>query len=509
MTQKALYPIVDLFAGPGGLGEGFASFEDTPSEYVFRTALSIENEEYAHATLELRHFFRAFPPDEAPDEYYQYLEGSILKTELFKAYPKEADAAEKSAWLCTLSKEAHDEVKKRISSMIKGIEKWVLIGGPPCQAYSLVGRARMRGRPDFESDPRHFLYKEYLRTIAEHKPPVFVMENVKGLLSAKLEDQYLIRLILRDLRNPEKAIFKRKSEVTYNLYSLTEEGKQGMNADPRSFVVKAEEYGIPQARHRIFIVGVRSDLNDMPGTLEKQSSPTVKEMIEDLPSIRSGLSKSEDSYEKWLEIMAGIERQDWYSTSKSAPLAKLTQKAKEHINTLRKRKPMRTASSAYSAKATPSYFLQDDKLQMLSSHESRSHMDSDIQRYFFAALYSEVHGTSPKLADFPSQLLPKHKNVKIGRQGKMFSDRFRVQLANTQATTITSHISKDGHYFIHYDPSQCRSLTVREAARLQTFPDNYKFEGPRTAQYHQVGNAVPPLLAQKIAELIYELLEGI
>lgn len=103
--------------------------------------------------------------------------------------------------------------------------------------------------------------------------------------------------------------------------------------------------------------------------------------------------------------------------------------------------------------------------------------------------------------------MPDHKNVGLGREGKMFSDRFRVQLPDRPATTVTSHISKDGHYFIHYDPPQCRSLTVREAARVQTFPDNYKFEGPRTAQYHQIGNAVPPYLSRQIATIIAEVLD--
>src|SRR5690606_5990996 len=130
----------------------------------------------------------------------------------------------------------------------------------------------------------------------------------------------------------------------------------------------------------------------------------------------------------------------------------------------------------------------DSRLAALDSHEARAHMASDLRRYAFAASFASITGKSPKLADFPEELLPEHQNVELGREGKMFADRFRVQLPDQPSTTITSHISKDGHYFIHYDPLQCRSLTVREAARLQTFPDNYKFEGPRTAQYHQVGN---------------------
>ena len=147
-------------------------------------------------------------------------------------------------------------------------------------------------------------------------------------------------------------------------------------------------------------------------------------------------------------------------------------------------------------------WFSDARLHGVCNHATRSHIRADLHRYFFVAAFGCVHGRSPLLNDFPKALLPNHENVAEALRETKFNDRFRVQIANRPATTITSHISKDGHYFIHPDPAQCRSLTVREAARLQTFPDNYFFEGPRTQQYHQVGNAVPPLLACQIAGIV-------
>ena len=146
-------------------------------------------------------------------------------------------------------------------------------------------------------------------------------------------------------------------------------------------------------------------------------------------------------------------------------------------------------------------FLNDRNLVGLSGTETRGHMPSDLARYLFAACFAAAEGVSPRSHQFPESLAPNHKNWATGK----FNDRFRVQVANSPASTITSHISKDGHYFIHPDPTQCRSLTVREAARLQTFPDNYHFMGNRTEQFTQVGNAVPPFLAKQVANSILNL----
>jgi DNA (cytosine-5)-methyltransferase 1 len=163
-------------------------------------------------------------------------------------------------------------------------------------------------------------------------------------------------------------------------------------------------------------------------------------------------------------------------------------------------------------KATVQYntdWYLDEKLNGVCNHESRSHIKSDLYRYLFVSSFASVKGRSPKLSDFPASLLPQHKNVAKGIEENKFADRFRAQRYGVPSKTITSHISKDGHYFIHPDPSQCRSLTVREAARIQTFPDNYFFCGPRTQQFHQVGNAVPPFLARQIAEIVKDVLKQV
>ncbi|WP_223478075.1 DNA cytosine methyltransferase [Oricola indica] len=510
-AQRNTYPIIDLFAGPGGLGEGFLSSVDTKGRFRFRDSVSIERDNFSHQTLLLRHFLRAFGERGFPKEYYTYLDGKISREALFELYPEQLRHAEESALRISLGKEEHDRVRGIIDERLKGENKWALIGGPPCQAYSLVGRSRMMNNPDFQEDERHFLYREYLKIIADHSPPVFVMENVKGLLSAKVKGEPVITRILADLSKPGEALADKNESLGYRLYSLSEEGEMTSDADPRQFLVKAEEYGVPQARHRMFIVGIRGDIDIVPRQLQRSTPPTVEETIGMLPKVRSGLSR-QDSLEAWKSVISEFD--------KSALAGHLNghKYAKDVVSEVRlaldeiARNPLERSSSKYPARSNSPHkavqSLYDDRLTTLTSHEARGHMPSDLHRYLFSAAFTAHAKRSPKLSDFPDFLLPEHKNVARGQAGEMFSDRFRVQKKDQHSTTVTSHISKDGHYFIHYDPAQCRSLTVREAARLQTFPDNYKFEGPRTAQFHQIGNAVPPFLAGQIAEIIAEVLDS-
>ena len=509
--SKTKYPVVDVFAGPGGLGEGFASFQDESGNSRFESVASIEMDEFSHRTLHLRHFLRTFPEGEFPDEYYKYLKEEILLEELFALFPAAKEDADKTALKISLGLENHARVKKLINQKLARKKKWALVGGPPCQAYSLVGRSRMMGDPEFEKDIRHFLYREYLKIIIDHRPPVFVMENVKGLLSARVNGELVINMIVSDLSNPKAALGNQSNGLGYKLYSLSEDEVLEKEFDPRLFLIKAEEYGVPQCRHRMFIIGIRNDIDISPGRLSRQKPPTVKQAIGGLPSIRSGLSRGRDDPKKWRKEIAKLARMGIKRGLNGSEYAgEIASNIVASINS--DRCPEERFSTHYPGKPRCRHEavsdLYDPRLSVLTGHESRGHMPSDLRRYMFAAAFSQVTDKSPKLSDFPEVLLPDHQNVELGRSGKMFSDRFRVQLPDKPSTTITSHISKDGHYFIHYDPVQCRSLSVREAARLQTFPDNYKFEGPRTSQYHQVGNAIPPYLARQIAEIISEVLNA-
>ncbi|MBC3539574.1 DNA cytosine methyltransferase [Rufibacter sediminis] len=521
MEEFKSIPVIDLFAGPGGLGEGFSSVKNN-DKYFFDIKLSIEKDPVAQTTLKLRSFYRKFLHNglDVPKEYYNLLrEPSLKKREkllknLYAQYWEVAKEAEAEARRIELgSKEIPplyvDALIK--NALGKDNKHWVLIGGPPCQAFSLVGRSRVGGV--HEADHRVYLYKEYLRIIAEHQPSVFIMENVKGLLSAQVNGEKVFEWMLRDLKDPA-SVFESSNSSKYTIYSLAKTKIK----DHKDYLIKAENYSIPQKRHRVILIGIREDINIKPRTLKATDKITLKSIIGDLPPLRSALSrefvesemvdgkkkrkyeKLEDAEELWNEKVK-IFREQLLAKNEFGVEKELSDKVLfengigaefiECTDTIAKEHPLYA-------------WYSDSKLGGVVNHESRSHLLQDIKRYLFASLYSKHNNKFPRLADYAKydkELLPDHQSASTGK----FVDRFRVQLPNDTATTVTSHISKDGHYFIHYDPKQCRSLTVREAARIQTFPDNYLFWGGRTSQFHQVGNAVPPYLAKQIGDIVKDL----
>ena len=507
MSFSSPIPIVDLFAGPGGLGEGFSSANDGSS---FKILVSAEMDTAAHSTLKLRAFYRNLKMQggEALDSYYSFCNG-ITTTSYDEKTLSAWNEAEAEAQKLTLG---NDEDNKKLYEIIEKAElsksiTWLLIGGPPCQAYSLVGRARNRGIEGYkaESDHRHYLYREYLKVIQKYKPAIFVMENVKGILSSKVEGEKIFHSILQDLSDPDRAL-DQKYDVGYRIHSLALPTVFDRNMDPKAinvhdFIIRAEDYGIPQARHRVILIGVREDLQKAPKQLNKTKTTSVMDAISNLPSLRSRLSKESDSPAAWVEAVRRHIEELRVQAEKKSDLGKLATilsglsgkiNAQASYGALRlpiKGKPIWETSELHE-------WYRDNRLTHWLNHESRGHMSSDLKRYIYASSFANANKCSPKghkQFDLDG-LRPNHENWETGK----FADRFRVQLFDRPATTVTSHISKDGHYFIHPDPAQCRSLTVREAARLQTFPDNYFFQGNRTQQFHQVGNAVPPMLAKKL-----------
>lgn len=492
-------PVVDLFAGPGGLGEGFSSLCDDSGQALFRIGLSVEKDPVAHRTLTLRAVFRQLRNTEDAEHYYRYITGEIDEFS-FRQYPGIARAFEhaaREARCLELGKCDTEELDMAIQNALQGAKIWVLIGGPPCQAYSLAGRSRRAGDASFYSDEKHFLYREYLRIIQRHQPTVFVMENVKGLLSSRHSGDSMFEKILMDLSRPDE-------NLEYDIRSFVCVGNQEA-LKHGDYVIHAEEYGIPQKRHRVILLGVKKTLNITNHRLLKQqhATVTVRDAIGDMPKIRSRLSR-QDCFSKWWQAVNGITDR---LVSCSQEICDGVQNV---LNMIFEDDKLSTGGSFVahrfeeSGQSVLQEWLRDSRMEGICQHEARGHMATDLMRYLYSAVFAKINEVSPKLENFPDSLLPAHRNA-IDRAKIPFNDRFRVQCEDRPATTVVAHIAKDGHYYIHYDPSQCRSLTVREAARLQTFPDNYFFMGNRTEQYTQVGNAVPPLLARQLAEVVNEI----
>ncbi|MBR4386126.1 MAG: DNA cytosine methyltransferase [Treponema sp.] len=411
---------LDLFAGAGGLSEGFIHEGFTPVAHI-------EMSEAACFTLKTRAAFHYLQSQSNLEPYKLYTSGKTSRNEFYSSIPTEI----LDSVICKeISDETINELFQQIDKRLKKDSIDLIIGGPPCQAYSLVGRARDPNR--MENDRRNYLFKYYTRFLEKYKPTFFVFENVMGLLSAKD-------------RNGEKYFDIMRKEFENCGYKLKYE------------ILSANEFGIPQHRKRIILVGKKTN-SDFNFPLPEKWNPqiTINDVFSDLPSLKSGEGKIyqctlKKSHTKWLD---------------DAEIRNIDLPVTFHI--------------------------------------SRPNSKQDLEIYRRAVDLWDKKQKRLSYLDLP-QKLQTHKNT------KSFLDRFKVVAGDESASqTVVAHIAKDGHYYIHPDITQNRSITPREAARLQTFPDDYYFESisgkpSRTEAYKQIGNAVPVLLAQKIATKLKEI----
>lgn len=407
-TQKM--NVIDLFAGGGGLSEGFLKEN-------FNIITKIEKDRAACETLITRGAFHDLKKQGKLTIYKDYLKGKLNKNEMLEEC-KEFN--EKSVICDEINEDTIQNLISTVDEQLGDRDLDVIIGGPPCQAYSLVGRARNNLIKD--SDERVYLYKFYMEFLKHYKPKLFLFENVKGLLSFKdVDGKLLLPKILKDL-----------SSIGYNVEYT---------------VLDASEYGVPQKRERVFIVGYREKIEkgffEALEDFKQPCSVTIEQLFKDLPSLKAG-----ESYEGYQYNEIGLNNM-----------------IREHIRA--------------------------DNWNILTQHIARPHNENDLEIYKIVSK-ARSENINFMYNNLPSDL-QKHKNT------LSFLDRFKALNGKGLSHTITAHISKDGHYYIHYDVEQNRSISVREAARIQTFPDDYYFETSRTSAFNQIGNAVPPLLARKLA----------
>lgn len=400
--MKKIYTFVDLFAGCGGLSEGFY-------QEGYKPLLHLEIDPTACKTLKTRM------------SYYGYNQEEIDNTVL-------------CADITTIN------LKKDIDSRIKE-EVDIIIGGPPCQAFSTVGRAQ--DPHGMENDPRNYLFESYLKILNHLKPKMFIFENVKGLLTAKPKGVNIYSLIMKEMSKTYKVL-----------------------DDPKTTLLNAVNYGVPQERERLIIIGIRKDIEIDPQEVYKLIKKThyspseknsklkkyvsVEEAISDLPKLLPGEGEEIIDFKenKWNDYILNIRKKDF------------------------------------------------DKLY---NHSARNHNQADRERY---RILSKNNGW--QLKD-----LQKVRPDLIHHDPKHFGNRYTVQVYDLPGKTVVAHLYKDGNLFIHPDYHQERTFTVREAARIQSFPDDFFFEGSRTDQFKQVGNAVPPLLSKVCAIAIKKTLKKI
>lgn len=411
MRKSLIY--IDLFAGGGGLSEGFI-------QEGFEPVAHVEFNVAACNTLRTRMAYHSLMQADREDLYADYLSGEMSRDQLYNAVPRRVI---ESIINEEISPDSLGRIYDRIDSSLQGRKVDVIIGGPPCQAYSVVGRARDPNR--MVEDKRNHLYKSYAEFLKKYLPKRFVFENVAGLLSARNREGQSYFDAIRSLFH----------QIGY------ESGYAQL---------RANDYGVLQNRKRVVLVGWRKGTGaSYPEPEQWTPNATVNEVFGDLPSIGAGEGTV-------LPCNLLPEKSQWREEAGIAGNFPVTW------------------------------------------HVARPHTDRDLEIYRIAVIQWNQSGSRLHYSALPSHL-------KTHRNRTSFTDRFKVVAADLPTSqTVVAHICKDGHYYIHPDLEQNRSITPREAARLQTFPDDYFFEGAnckpaRTHAFKQIGNAVPVLLARKIA----------
>lgn len=405
---------IDIFAGAGGLSEGFI-------RQGFKPVAHVEMNKDAVLTLKTRTVYHYLKKINRLEIYNQYLLGEITQDDLYKNYPDINNVVIQDE----ISDETIDSIFKTIDANLERMDQSnvdLLIGGPPCQAYSLVGRARdPYGK---EHDPRNFLYKQYVKFLNKYKPKMFIFENVPGILTAGKGELFL------DIK-------KYMHDAGYNIEAKT---------------LDASHFGVLQKRMRVILIGWHKETNLSYPVFENIiHNYQVNDLLDDLPELEPGQSMKNGKY-------------------------------KGDVN-----------------KYLLGFKIRDN-CDTLTQHIARPHNENDREIYREVINKWDNENKRLKYNELPDKLQT-HKNK------KSFLDRYKVVAADKSYThTMVAHIAKDGHYYIHPDIKQLRSISVREAARIQSFPDNYFFEGSRTAAFTQIGNAVPPLMSEALASKLKEML---
>ena len=403
---------IDLFAGAGGLSEGFIRQGFNPIAHVEMNKLACD-------TLTTRVAFHYLKANNIESEYHQYLKGEVTREKFLENIP---NSLLNSVINSEISDKTIPDIFSKINQQLKNKKVDVIIGGPPCQAYSIVGRAR--DPKNMEDDPRNHLYKQYVKFLREYKPKMFVFENVPGMLSAK-NGEYFNKI---------------KNAIR----------KEGYLFDHR--VLNAKDFGVLQDRKRVILIGWQEDLKLEYPTFNpvEQKYKILKDLFSDLPKLQHGKG--------------------------SMGIVNYKKETTEYLQSTGIR----------------------NCIDFTTQHIARPHNENDLEIYRIAV---ELWKQKKRLnyATLPPRLI-KHKNT------TSFTNRFQVVNGDGISNTVVAHIAMDGHYYIHPDLKQNRSITVREAARIQSFPDDFHFEGGRTAAFKQIGNAVPPLMAGAIGKKIKELL---